>query len=281
MQAGGSSLPDNPTAGGTARKATIGPLQVDALTFAQALAAIEALVDAGRGGAVFTPNVDHVVLAEADAAFRRSYASASLSLADGMPLVWASRLLGCPLPEKISGSDLALPLLQRAAARGFRVYLLGAGPGVADKAAEVLRSRFGVEVAGTDAPFLRDPCSAEERAPIVEKIRRAAPHLCFVAFGAPKQELFIHAARDELAPAVSLGIGATLDFIAGNAQRAPRFMSEHGLEWLYRLCREPRRLWRRYLLRDPRFALIVAQALLRRRVTGTTGPLLPPAPPPS
>lgn len=240
----------------------IGALEVDRLKFAEAVEAVLELVAAGRGGAVFTPNVDHVVLAEDDEAFRAAYGRASLSLADGMPLLWAARLLGRPLPDKISGSDLTPALLEEAARRGLRVYLLGAGPGIAERAAEVLRGR-GVQIAGIDAPMVRDPRDAAECAPIAARLRAARADLALVAFGAPKQELLI----DRLRPATStvlLGVGATLDFIAGSIPRAPRWMSEHGLEWLYRLAREPRRLWRRYLVRDPRFAWIVARALRGR-----------------
>src|SRR5262245_23583569 len=123
----------------------LGPIAVDRLTFAQALDAVEALV--GRGGMVFTPNVDHLVQAASNARLRAAYAAADLSLADGMPLVWASRLLGAPLPERVAGSDLLGPLMTRAARRGWRVYFLGGAPGVAARAA----ARFpGVRVAGTD-----------------------------------------------------------------------------------------------------------------------------------
>jgi N-acetylglucosaminyldiphosphoundecaprenol N-acetyl-beta-D-mannosaminyltransferase len=234
----------------------IGTLDVDRLTFAEAVDAIDQLVRRRRGGAVFTPNVDHVVLAEEDAAFRASYARASLRLADGMPVVWASRVLGQAVPEKVSGSDLIGPVMERAAKKGWRVYLLGASAEVAAKAAAVLRAR-GVDVVGTDSPMVRDPRDASERQPIVEKVRRARAHVVLVAFGAPKQELFIDAARPETGGAVLLGIGASLDFVAGAVPRAPRWMSSHGLEWLYRLLREPRRLWRRYLLRDPKFLRIL------------------------
>jgi N-acetylglucosaminyldiphosphoundecaprenol N-acetyl-beta-D-mannosaminyltransferase len=239
-----------------AERIQIGSLPVDRLTFAQALDAIDGLVERRLGGAVFTPNVDHVVLAEEHAAFRACYQNATLCLADGMPVVWASRWLGRALPERISGSDLIAPLMERAAARRWRVYLLGGAPGVAEKAAVVLRAR-GADIAGVDAPTIHDPSSASERRPILEKIRRAAPHLVLVALGAPKQELFIHEARLEVAGAVMLGIGGSLDFVAGNVRRAPPWMSRHGLEWCYRLFQEPRRLWRRYLLRDPKFLRIV------------------------
>ena len=244
-------------------RVAIGSIEVDRVTFAGAIDAIDDLIRARGGGAVFTPNVDHVVLAGEHETFRRSYARASLCVADGMPLVWAARLLGNPVPEKVSGSDIVPSLMERAALRGYRVYLLGGAPGSAEEAARVLRQR-GVTIAGVDAPGLRDPLDTVERRPIVERIRQAAPDLVLVAFGAPKQELFIDAVRSELGT-VFIGVGGTLEFIAGKVPRAPRWMSRHGLEWLYRLAREPRRLWRRYLVRDPRFASIVARMLMGRR----------------
>jgi N-acetylglucosaminyldiphosphoundecaprenol N-acetyl-beta-D-mannosaminyltransferase len=255
-----------------AERVRIGTVPVDRVTFSQAIDAIDELVARGSGGAVFTPNVDHVVLAEKHAAFRVSYQTANLCLADGMPVVWASRWLKRPVPEKVSGSDLIGPLMERAAAKQWRIYLLGGAPGIAEKAAAIFQGR-GVQVVGVDAAAIHDPTSASERQPIVEQIRRAAPHVVLVALGAPKQELFINAARLEIGGAVMLGIGASLDFIAGNVRRAPRWMSQHGLEWCYRLLQEPRRLWRRYLLRDPKFFRIVwrcwrEQRRERERLTG-------------
>jgi N-acetylglucosaminyldiphosphoundecaprenol N-acetyl-beta-D-mannosaminyltransferase len=237
-----------------------GELWVDSLTFAEALDEIEALVAAGRGGSVFTPNVDHVVNADDNASFRDAYAAASLSLADGQPLVWVSRLLGARLPEKISGSDLVFPLMERAAARRWRVYLLGGGEGVAEKATQVLTERFGVTVVGCDAPLIRLEANAEEEGPVIERIRRARPDLLLVALGAPKQELWLHRVGPRIRPTVGIGVGAALDFVAG-ARRAPRWVSRAGLEWLFRLCQEPRRLARRYLLNDPKFVLILYRTL--------------------
>src|SRR5438132_13183226 len=132
-----------------------GNLWVDALTFPEALAEIERLVDGGLGASVFTPNVDHVVTAEDDVIFREAYAAASLSLADGQPLVWFSRLLGAPLPAKISGSDLVLPLMELAARRRWRVYLLGGGSGVAAAAATSLEREVGVQIGGVDSPAIQ------------------------------------------------------------------------------------------------------------------------------
>lgn len=248
-----------------AKRLRIGAVPIDVVTFQQALDAIERLVARGEGGAVFTPNTDHVVNAEDQAAFKQAYAEVDLSLVDGKPLLWAARLLGEPLPAKISGSDLVGPLMALAAARRWRVYLLGAGPGVAEKAAEVLRER-GVDIVGTASPFVSKegvPDSPE----VLAHVRAARPDLLLVAFGSPKQELFIHRSRAELGSAVALGIGASLDFIAGTLKRAPQWMSDAGLEWLYRLSQEPKRLWRRYLVNDPKLALILARQLREAQKT--------------
>lgn len=245
----------------------IGKLPVDVLSFAQALDAIEALVEKKAGGFVFTPNVDHVVVAETHDAFARAYQRAALSLADGMPIVWASRLLGTPLPERVTGADIIVPLLERAGQRGWRVYFLGAGPGVAQKAADIVKARYGTQVVGIDSPMVRLDDTAQLDA-IAANIRAAKPDLVLMALGAPKQELLIDALDERIRPAVSLGIGAGLDFIAGTVQRAPPFFQKNGLEWLYRLTREPGRLWRRYLVNDPKFALILMRTLREQRRGG-------------
>jgi exopolysaccharide biosynthesis WecB/TagA/CpsF family protein len=240
----------------------LGGVVVDRVRFGEALEAVAGLVEAGEGGAVFTPNVDHVVLAESDPRLRAAYDKVSLSLADGMPVVWASRLLRGRLPEKVSGSDLVLPLVRLAAARGWRVYILGAAEGVAAKAAEVLqREAPDLQVVGAEGPWIDFGDPASRRQDLLARLRRARPHLVVVALGSPKQELWIDEVRDALRPAVLVAVGAGIDFVAGVVRRAPRWMSAAGLEWLYRLGREPRRLWRRYLVRDPRFLLVVWRML--------------------
>ncbi len=250
---------------GDARRVRIGRLEVDRLTLAGAVDAIERLVRAGRGGAVYTPNVDHVVLAEDDAELRAAYERAELSLADGAPVVWASRLLGRALPEKVSGSDLVVPLLRRAAASGWRVYLLGGGSGVAEEAARRASERLGVRVVGADAARIRLDGIDEETPATLQRIAAARPELLLVGLGAPKQELWIHRHRARLAPAVAIGVGASLDFLAGRARRAPAWLSRAGIEWLWRLLHEPRRLWRRYLVQDPRFVAVLWRALRQQR----------------
>jgi N-acetylglucosaminyldiphosphoundecaprenol N-acetyl-beta-D-mannosaminyltransferase len=248
------------------RRMNIGRVPVDSVTFAEAIDAIDALVARGQGGTVFTPNVDHVVQAEENSRFRDAYDAAALSLVDGMPVLWASRLMGNPLPEKVSGSDLVVPLLERAAKRGWRVFFLGGLPGAAEGARDLLLGRIpGLHVVGVASPRIDVESAAETHSAIVEVLREARPDLVLVALGAPKQELFSHAIAERMRPAVLVGIGGTLDFIAGKVRRAPLWMSANGLEWLYRFAQEPRRMWRRYLVRDPKFLLIVLRELRRPR----------------
>ncbi|MFL5582816.1 MAG: WecB/TagA/CpsF family glycosyltransferase [Gemmatimonadaceae bacterium] len=263
-----------PTSRTPLRQVRIGYAWIDALRLRGALEVIAELVALGRGGIVVTPNVDHVVRLERDAAFRDVYARADLVLADGAPILWAARLLGTRLPEKVSGSDLVLPLMQAAAERGWRVYLLGGAPGVADAAAELLRRQHRVNVVGVDSPTVTtEGDDAGERA-IAARIRAARPDVVLVALGAPKQERLSARLRGAVAPAVLVGVGVSLSFLTGHVRRAPRWVSRLGLEWLHRLLQEPRRLWRRYLVEDPAFVGVVlrtwrlpASARVRTRPT--------------
>lgn len=248
----------------TAVRVRVGTLELDALTRQDALDAIVTLVREGRGGSVFTPNVDHIVQAEHDETFRQAYSRTSLSLVDGTPVLWAARLLGTPLPEKLSGSDLFEPLLERAVRERLRVALLGGGPGVGELAARNLRARMPeLQLVECLAPRIGLSATEEERA-CVERLQQAKADLIFVCLGAPKQELFSDRNRQALAPAVLVCFGAAVDFAAGTLARAPAWVSSVGLEWAFRLAREPRRLAARYLLRDPEFLKIVAVQALSR-----------------
>ncbi len=255
------------------RRARIGVVPVDRVTFPEALATIAEMVDSQRGGAVFTPNVDHVVLADSDPRLRDAYAAVDLSLADGVPVVVASRLLGTPVPEKISGSDLVPQLLDHAVRRRGRGFLLGGEPGVAARAGERLRFEVpGLQIVGAVSPRIDLDDTAARRSAVIERVRRARPHVVLVGLGCPKQELWIHRAVDELRPSVLVGVGAAIDFAAGTRRRAPSWISRAGAEWLWRLAQEPRRLWRRYLARDPAFLGILARQLVEPwRPTGRKG----------
>lgn len=221
---------------------------------------------AGRGGSIVTANVDIVRAATRDTALAELVAAAELVVADGMPVVWAGRLAGVSVPERVTGSSLVFSLAERAAAESRPVYLLGGDPGVPQEAARVLRARYpGLTVAGTDAPpfgFEADEAAAHD---VIERVVAAGPALVFVGLGFPKQERLIARLRAKLPDAWYLGCGAGIAMAAGQFSRAPEALQRVGGEWLHRLALEPRRLARRYLRDDAPFALVLLAGAARTR----------------
>jgi N-acetylglucosaminyldiphosphoundecaprenol N-acetyl-beta-D-mannosaminyltransferase len=205
----------------------------------------------GRCHYVVTPNVDHAVMFQENAGLREAYSNASLVLADGFPVLMAARLLRRNIPERVPGSDLVPTLFATIDSRNstkLRVYLLGAAPGVADQAASNIADRWpAVEVVGTYSPPLGFENNSAENESILGRIAAAKPDVLIVGLGAPKQELWVHRHRNQIASPVALCVGATIDFLAGEKPRAPVWMRKVGLEWLHRLVSEPRRLAKRYL----------------------------------
>lgn len=200
---------------------------------------------------VVTPNVDHVVMLQSRSDLRLAYGEASLVLADGAPLVWASHLLRRSLPERVAGSDLVPAIFDRvsagAADQTLRVFLLGAAPGVGERAANTICTRWSnISVVGTYSPPLGFESDAKENQKILGLIAGAKPHLLLIGLGAPKQELWARRHAGLLNSRVALCIGATIDFLAGEKIRSPRWMRRVGLEWLHRLMSEPSRLVGRY-----------------------------------
>ncbi|MDR7537079.1 MAG: WecB/TagA/CpsF family glycosyltransferase [Armatimonadota bacterium] len=241
-----------------ARRIQLGGIAIDAVGVSDAVAAVASALQARVRGYVVTPNVDHVVRARRMPHLRIVYEDAWLSLADGMPLVWASRLLRRPLPERTTGADLLPALCAMAAAQRYSVFFLGSSGHTAQRAASNLVARFpGLRVAGvygSPARFSPDGPAAEAA---VAAVAEAGPDLLFVGLGSPKQELFVHRHRARLACTVAICCGAAVDYAAGVRPRAPRWLQRAGLEWLWRLAHEPRRLWRRYLVDDMAFLGIV------------------------
>lgn len=238
--------------------------EVDNITFDEAVErCCELAAGDTSGHYVVTPNVDHIVRLESDSKLGEIYRNADLILTDGMPLVWVSRVSGRPIVEKVSGADLFPALCSAAAARGLSMFFFGAGPGVAARAADRLTARFqGLRVVGTLSPDYGFEKDRKKVADAINAINSADPDILVVGLGCPKQEKFIYENRGALQTRLSLGLGASLDFEAGNVRRAPKFMRDHGLEWLYRLTQDPSRLARRYLLDDIR---IVPLAFKYRR----------------
>jgi N-acetylglucosaminyldiphosphoundecaprenol N-acetyl-beta-D-mannosaminyltransferase len=246
----------------------IGAVRFDRVTQREAIEAIDHLIAAGQGGYVVTPNVDHLVLASRDPELGEVYRRASLSLADGQPIMWMTRILRAPLPEKVSGSDLIDPLMAAAARRGWRVFLFGATPEVSAQAAEALQARHRwLRIVGRDSsPW--DPKDGVLSTSVVEAIRRSGADLVVVALGCPKQELWMSRHEAAIGPGVAIGLGGSLDFVAGATRRAPRWMSRAGFEWLYRLAQEPRRLAYRYLVRDTQIIPVFLGTLRSRLAAG-------------
>lgn len=223
---------------------------VHLVTADEALVQIARFMNEPRLHQIATVNPEFVMTAQTDEAFHAVLASADLCLADGIGLVYASRYLGRPLPERVPGSELVYSLADMAAQEGWSLYLLGAAPGVAEEAAGILQARYPkLAIAGT---FAGSPDPAENEA-IVAGINASGAQMVFVAYGAPKQDLWIARNRQALPSVrVAIGVGGSLDFITGRAVRAPRWVQDLGLEWLHRLYKEPWR-WRR-MLALPRFA---------------------------
>lgn len=225
-------------------------IPVHAVTMDETLALIEGYMDAPRVHQIATVNPEFVMTAQSDAAFRHTLLTADLCLPDGIGLLYAARRLGQTLPERVPGSELVYRLAERAAEKGWSLFLLGAGPGVAEEAAQLLRQRYpSLRIAGT---YAGTP-AVEENDDIVRRINDSGATLLFVAYGAPKQDKWVECNRTNLTTVrVAMGVGGSLDFITGRAVRAPQWAQDAGLEWLYRLYKEPWR-WRR-MLALPRFA---------------------------
>jgi N-acetylglucosaminyldiphosphoundecaprenol N-acetyl-beta-D-mannosaminyltransferase len=219
-------------------------VRVDALTYASLLDAIGRYIEEGTPHQIATTNPEFVMAAQSNPEFLAVLRRADLCMADGVGLLWAAKRLGGALPERVTGSD-GLPLIADQAARaGWRLYLLGAAPGVAGRTAEILTERYpGLHIVGTESG---SPADADA-AGIIARIRSARPDILFVAFGAPKQDLWIARHREELGVPVMMGVGGAFDHIAGVQKRAPRWVQEINLEWLYRLATQPWR-WRRQLV---------------------------------
>jgi N-acetylglucosaminyldiphosphoundecaprenol N-acetyl-beta-D-mannosaminyltransferase len=224
------------------RRDILGVLVHD-ITEDETVALVDRFVQEGRPRQVVTTNPEFVMAAQRNGEFRETINTADLAVPDGVGLVWAGRLLGTPFRGRVPGVELTWRLAALCAARGYRLYLLGAAPGVAEEAAHRLQGECpGLTIAGTHAG---SPAPAEDD-DLVTRIRSAAPHILLVAYGAPQQDLWLRRNLPHLGAVVGLGVGGTFDYISGRAARAPAWMRRMGLEWLYRLVTQPWR-WRRML----------------------------------
>jgi N-acetylglucosaminyldiphosphoundecaprenol N-acetyl-beta-D-mannosaminyltransferase len=247
-------------------------VEIDPLRMDQAVAQISAWVADGdrRCRFVVTPNVDHVVMLQYHEGLKAAYRGAGMVLVDGAPVLWTSRLLHPAnerLPERVAGSDLVPALFESADEQmPLSVFFLGAAPGVGERAAINVRRRWpAINIVGTYSPPVGFERDGQENEKILRLIEAAQPQVLVVGLGAPKQELWVHRHRERLAAKVALCVGATIDFLAGERSRAPLWMQSAGLEWLYRVASEPRRLAARYAKDAVIFPRLIAQEWWRMR----------------
>jgi N-acetylglucosaminyldiphosphoundecaprenol N-acetyl-beta-D-mannosaminyltransferase len=244
-------------------------------TMAQTVAAISGLIRAGRPSHFITANTHYVMLSDRDPALRAINDNAAFIVADGMPLVWASRLGASPLPERVAGSDLIFELSREAAAKGYRLFFLGGGAGVAEEAGRRLTALYpGLEVVGAVCPPFR-PWTPEDDADLIDRIRAARPDVLITALAMPKADHWLTANLEKLEVPVVFNCGAAVDFAAGNVRRAPHLLRSMGLEWAFRLWLEPRRLMGRYLTNAWFVARMIAKDLrngVRRKGQASSPP---------
>ena len=246
----------------------IGKANITSLLFNQAVDSILEQAKKRNSSYIVTPNADHILQLETNLDLRSAYEGASLVVCDGRPVLWASHVLGTPLPSLITGADLMPALCKVGSAQKIRIALVGGPPNTAKKAGENLTLNYpGLEVVWTHCPplgFEKNPLQTME---IINRLNELSPDLVFLGVGAPKQEIWIHRNQPLLKVGVLLGIGAGIEFMAGTLPRAPKIMRRLGLEWLFRLYHDPKRLGVRYFKDLYFFVIILKQLLTKSKIS--------------
>lgn len=254
--------------GGAAKKVELCEIAFDPLTLREAAMAVSRCAERGSRLLVVPINVDVLMLAQSDPELKRICIGADMVLADGMPIVWLSKLAGRVLPERVTGADMLPEVCRMAARDGRSVFFVGGLPGAIEEVARRFNEWYpGIRVAGTLCPPLGFENDEKECERLVETVNAAAPEILFIGLGAPKQEKWLWRYRGDLNFGVALCVGAAFDFAAGFVPRAPRVLRVLGFEWLWRLGQEPKRLWQRYILRDMGFIRLAARTLWQSRVS--------------
>ncbi|MFY9173732.1 MAG: WecB/TagA/CpsF family glycosyltransferase [Peptococcia bacterium] len=241
-------------------------IPVAKMTMAEVLDWIRIMVEQGKSRHVVTANAEIIHKANREPEFFRMINKADLITADGSGVIWAAKLLGNPLPERVTGIDLVQQLFNLAEAKGWKLYFLGAAPEVVEKAVLATLSKHPLlQIAGYRDGYY----SQEEIQDVVENIAQSKPDILLVGMGAPRQEIFIQEHLSQLNATIAIGVGGSFDVLAGKVNRAPKWMQKAGLEWLYRLSKEPKRFWRMTAL--PRFVIkILGQKLFSKKRTRTS-----------
>lgn len=226
-------------------------ITVDNMQMDEIINEIESKIIKKEKAYIVPVNVDVIIKSDKDTFLKEILDKADMVLVDGKPLIWISKWLKRPVKEKISGSDLVPKLCQTAADKGYTIFIIGGKEGVADSAKANLERDFNnIKIVGTYSPPLGFENDKEELSRINQRISNVCPDIVIACFGCPKQEKWVYENYKEYNAIVSVCAGATVDFLAGNVKRAPKWMSDHGLEWFYRFLKEPKRLFKRYFVDD-------------------------------
>jgi N-acetylglucosaminyldiphosphoundecaprenol N-acetyl-beta-D-mannosaminyltransferase len=237
------------------------------ITESEAVNAIVDAAEAGRGHWTITANLDHIRRYRKDDVAKRLIDRADLVVADGTSLIWASRVAGSPLPERVAGSTMVWSICREASEREQSIFLLGGSPGVAERASRILTEHYpALKIIGTLCPHVDFDRESRDLERLYQRVAVDAPRIVLVALGFPKQDILIDKLRDIMPSSSFVGVGISLSFVAGEISRAPRWIQAIGLEWIYRLIQEPRRLFRRYLIHGIPFAVTIIASAIRWRV---------------
>lgn len=239
-------------------------IYIDNLTMNESIIRIEELIKQNKNAYVVTPNVDHIVRVENDEEFRKIYHNADMVLTDGQPLIWISKFYRTPIKEKISGSDLFPMVCKLSAEKKYKIFFLGAGEGVASRAAINLKKKYkNLQVVGTYSPPFGFENDKEEIDKIISILSEKSIDILVLGLGTPKQEKFFARYKEKINVPITFGFGASLDFEAGNIKRAPKWISKIGFEWLYRLCKDPKRMFKRYIIDDTKIFKLIFKYRIR------------------
>ena len=226
-------------------------ITIDNLNFDELISRITDLIDKKQKGYLVTPNVDHVVKLQKDSEFKKAYQAATITVADGVPIIWVSKLVRKPLKEKLSGSNIFPKLLPLAEKKGYSVFFLGASKKANYLAYQKIKKMHPkINIVGRYAPPFGFEKDENEQKKIANLINKTKPQMLFLFLGTPKQEKWIYNHYKELSFTTAFCLGASLDFVAGTSKRTPRFFEKIGFEWLWRLLIEPKRLFKRYIIDD-------------------------------
>lgn len=264
----GQVVPESP--GSPIDRVTICGVPVDVVDMDGSVALAERLIASGGAHQHVAINAAKVINARRDPELRGIVHSCAIANADGQSIVWASRLLGCRLPERVTGIDFMFRMWETAAERGYRVYLLGAKPETVRQAADVAAAQ-GVHIVGARSGYW----TPEDEDDVVAEVASTRPDLLFVGLPTPRKERFLHRHLDALGASLAVGVGGSFDVVAGEVSRAPRWMQRYGLEWLHRMRQEPSRMMRRYLVGNVTFIGLVVREWVRTRRARRTRRIAP------